>query len=340
MTPRRRIIPVFIPHLGCPQNCVFCNQKHISGQIKPVTGEDARRIISAALETMPQDAAFEIAYYGGSFTAIPARQQEELLGAAAEFTHRLGGGSIRLSTRPDCIDRETLDRLERFGVGTVELGSQSMDDEVLRLSDRGHSAEDTRRAARLIKARGFGLILQMMTGLPGDSLEKSLATARSIAALKPDGVRIYPTVIIRDTPLYDLWQRGEYAQHSPQEAAYWCSLILDIFDEAGIPVIRLGLNPSDELSGGQAAGGAYHPALGEMARSARYLRRAVSLLTGRSLDKSIILGVAPGQISAMTGQKRCNIQALRDMFGLDSVKIKETDTEKDNVILLYGERDR
>ncbi len=340
MTPRRRIIPVFIPHLGCPQNCVFCNQKHISGQIKPVTGEDARKIISAALETMPKDAAFEIAYYGGSFTAIPARQQEELLGAAAEFTHRLGGGSIRLSTRPDCIDGKTLDRLERFGVGTVELGSQSMDDEVLRLSDRGHSAEDTRRAARLIKARGFGLILQMMTGLPGDSLEKSLATARSIAALKPDGVRIYPTVIIRDTPLYDMWQRGEYAQHSPQEAADWCSLILDIFDEAGIPVIRLGLNPSDELSGGQAAGGAYHPALGEMARSARYLRRAVTLLTGRSLDKSIILGVAPGQISAMTGQKRCNIQALRDMFGLDSVKIKETDTEKDNVILLYGERDR
>lgn len=340
MTPRRRIIPVFIPHLGCPQNCVFCNQKHISGQTKPVAGDDARRIIAQALNTMQQDVKFEIAYYGGSFTAIPVAQQEDLLAAAAEFTGCLGGGRIRLSTRPDCIDRDTLERLRRYGVRTIELGSQSMDDEVLKLSDRGHTSADTQRAAKLIKEYGFELILQMMTGLPGDSFEKALLSAQRIAALQPDGVRLYPTVIIRDTPLYDMWQRGEYREHSPQEAALWCSELLDVFDEADIPVIRLGLNPSDELSGGQAAGGAYHPALGEMARSARYLKRAIQLLSGRELDENIVLGVAPGQTSAMTGQKRSNINALKERFNLRSVKIKETDIEKDKVTLLMGERDR
>lgn len=338
MSPRRRIIPVFIPHLGCPQNCVFCNQKHISGQAKPVTGADAGELIENGLKAMPQDAAFEIAFYGGSFTAIPVSEQEELLSTATRYTHRLGGGRIRLSTRPDCIDVDTLLRLRRFGVHTIELGSQSMDNEVLALSNRGHSAEDTQQAAQLIKEFGFELILQMMTGLPGDSFEKALESAKRIAALKPDGVRLYPTVIVRDTPLYDMWKMGQYREHSPAEAAQWCSELLDVFDEAGIPVIRLGLNPSDDLSGGQAAGGAYHPALGEMARSVRYLKRAQALLCNCRPGSRVVLGVAPGQISAMTGQKRTNITALIAQFGLRDIKITETDIEKGKVILIREEK--
>lgn len=324
---RNSIIPVFIPHLGCPHDCVFCNQKRISGSLLPACPEDVTRAIEDGLTKCERA---ELAFYGGSFTAIPVAEQTALLDAAQSYIAAGRITSIRLSTRPDAINQEILALLKAKGVKTIELGSQSMIDSVLAASWRGHTAEDTEKAAGMIKSAGFSLILQMMTGLPGSSPELDAETARRIAALRPDGVRIYPTVIVRDTALCDMWRAGEYPEHSVEDAVEICARILPIFEAAGIPVIRLGLNPTDELSGGDAVGGAYHPALGELVKGRIYLNRARALLQGVEADSSVLLGVHPSCVSQMTGQRRCNIAALCGEFALKQLKIVPTDVE-------YGE---
>ena len=205
MSARASIIPVFIPHWGCPHACVFCNQRRISGVKHPADAETVRAEVERARTVLPKGERAELAFYGGSFTAIPAEQQEALLSAAKAYLDEGVLSSIRLSTRPDAIDADVLSRLHRYGVETIELGAQSLCDEVLQCAHRGHTAADVENASRLIRASGFRLILQMMTGLPGDSPERSIRTAEKIISLKPDGVRIYPTVIVRDTELYDRW---------------------------------------------------------------------------------------------------------------------------------------
>lgn len=233
MSARESIIPVFVPHLGCPNDCVFCNQRRISGEQLPAGPETVKNAIESAAAFLPQGGKRQLAFYGGSFTAIPVCQQQALLSVAKEYLDRGDIDSVRLSTRPDAIDDEILHRLRAHGVETIELGAQSLDDEVLILSGRGHTAEDVGNASRLIKARGFKLILQMMTGLPGDTPEKDIETAKKIIALKPDGVRIYPTVIVRDTALYDMWQAGTYPEHSIEDAVQVCSELLPLFEAAG-----------------------------------------------------------------------------------------------------------
>ena len=208
MIPKRKIIPIFVPHLGCPNNCVFCNQRKISGSLVPATAETVRKEIEKAAAKLTGEA--EAAFYGGSFTAIDRSVQEQLLSAAKEYDFIK---SIRVSTRPDAVSPEALSLLKAYGASTVELGAQSMDPEVLRLSGRGHGPEDTRRAAAEVKKAGLNLILQMMTGLPGADADSDVASAIALAELGPDGVRIYPTVVIRDTPLYDMWQSGKYKEH-------------------------------------------------------------------------------------------------------------------------------
>ena len=334
MTPRESIIPVFVPHLGCPHQCVFCNQNHITGRPAPAVPETVTNAITAAAALTPSETKRQLAFYGGSFTAIPAPEQEALLAAARPFLESGVISSIRLSTRPDAIDAETLDRLRRFGVETVELGAQSMDDEVLRLSGRGHTARDVENASKMVKAAGFNLILQMMTGLPGDTDKKTAATAEKLIALAPDGVRIYPTVIVRDTPLYALWKAGEYREHTVEDAVRVCAAIVPMFEKAGIPVIRLGLNPTDELSGGEAAGGAYHPALGELVRSRIMLRRAEELLRDVPAGSAVELGVGRGEVSKMTGQHRCNVRALEEEFSLSALKIVDNGAPGGEIRLL------
>ena len=317
MTPRRCILPIFVPHAGCPNDCVFCNQKRISGSLLPASAETVRLAVSA----LKPGSGYELAFYGGSFTAIPEAEQEALLAAAIPARESGAVPAIRVSTRPDAVTVEKLARLRRYGVETVELGAQSMCDEVLRRSGRGHTREDTVKAAKLVKDAGFALILQMMTGLPGSNDTRDIETARSIAALAPDGVRIYPTVIIQNTPLEDLWRAGKYREHTVEEAVCVCARILPIFDAAGIPVIRLGLNPSDELSGGAAVGGAYHPALGELVRSRLWRDKAETLLSGAMPGEDIVLGVAPNRISVMTGQHRANLLYLQERFALRSIRV-------------------
>ena len=322
MSARESIIPVFVPHLGCPNDCVFCNQRRISGEQIPAGPDTVKNAIEGAA-FLPAGGKRQLAFYGGSFTAIPVVQQEALLAVAKCYLDRGDINSIRLSTRPDAIDHEVLNRLRFFGVETIELGAQSLDDEVLMLSGRGHTAEDVENASRLIKSRGFKLILQMMTGLPGDTPEKDIETAKKIIALKPDGVRIYPTVIVRDTALFDMWQAGSYHEHTVDTAVQVCAELLPLFEAAGIPVIRLGLNPTDDLSGGDAAGGAYHPALGELVKSHIMLRQAEPLFAGIEPGHRVTLEVGRGKNSQMVGQKRSNILYLKEKFALKELKVKE-----------------
>ncbi len=338
MTPRRRVIPVFVPHLGCPNDCVFCNQRRISGQLRPATPETVSEAIAGIPADFPEDVPIQLAFYGGSFTAIPEDEQDALLSAAGPLLKRFKNASLRVSTRPDVIDRPALERLLAYGVKTVELGAQSMCRDVLTAARRGHTPEDTVGAARLVSEAGLELILQMMTGLPADTPEKSLYTARRLIELEPDGVRIYPTVVIRDTALFELWRHGDYIEHTVEDAVSLCAELYELFEKAGIPVIRMGLNPTEDLTGGDAAGGAYHPAFGELVFSRVYLNRALALLGPQGPFKSVTLGVGKSRVSCMVGHAKSNIDALRRELGPITVRVRPAETQPGEIIIMDIEK--
>ena len=338
MSAKECVIPVFVPHLGCPHDCVFCNQRRISGSETPATAATVLQAIKQSAAVPRSGAKRQLAGYGGSFTALEASRQEELLAAAAAAAERGEIDSIRLSTRPDAIDGEALARLKRYSVETVELGAQSMDEDVLRRSGRGHTAADVVQAAKAVKAAGFRLILQMMTGLPGDSAERDVETAKKLIALHPDGVRIYPTVIVRDTALYDLWRAGKYREHTVEDAVAVCARLVPLFDEAGVPIIRLGLNPTEELSSGAAVGGAYHPALGELVRARVMRQKALGLLQGVEPGSAVTLGVRAEELSQMIGQRRENISFLCAALLLSELKVRSCAAEKGEIVILSVEK--
>lgn len=323
---RNRIIPLFIPHAGCPCACVFCDQKKITGMDTPVTPEQVQKEIEAALPWAGRGC--QLAFYGGSFTAMRRETQERLLGAAMPYLRDGSIHSIRLSTRPDAVDEETVARLKSYGVTTVELGCQSMDNKVLEMSSRGHTREDIIRASRLLHQGGLSQVLQMMTGLPGDDGTASITTAEQLIALHPQGVRIYPTVVLKNTELHRMVLRGEYQPQSVEAAVELCAQLYELFLAAEIPVIRVGLNPTEDLSGGEAVAGAYDPALGERVLSRMYRNRAEKLLWQQPEVKDAVFYVHPRRISVMVGQKRENICYLRERFGLSSIKVlSRTGTE-------------
>lgn len=331
MTARNSIIPVFVPHLGCPNDCVFCNQRRISGHIEPATAQTVKNAIEETAALTPSGTKRQLAFYGGSFTAIPEGQQLELFEAAQPYLAEGVISSVRLSTRPDAIDAAVLKRLKKYGVAVVELGAQSMCDRVLELSGRGHDSAAVENASKLIKAAGFDLILQMMTGLPGDTDESCIESAKKIIALEPDGVRIYPTVIVRDTVLCDMWHTGTYREHTVEDAVRICAKIVPLFNEAGIPIIRMGLNPTEELSGGDALGGAYHPALGELVFSRIMLQKARELLAEVKPESRVVLGVSRSDVSKMIGQHRCNVKALMSELSLAELKIHEASVKSGEI---------
>lgn len=315
---RNRILPIFVPHRGCPHQCVFCDQRTISGCRRPVTAADVTRLLTEALPLAGQGA--EAAFYGGSFTAIPAEQQQELLDAVRPFLQTGAVASVRVSTRPDAITPEALERLRRCGVCTVELGCQSMDDAVLNASGRGHGREVVAPAVALLRQYGFAVVLQMMTGLPEQTDESALKTARALAALRPDGVRLYPTVVVRGTALAERYADGSYRPQSLEEAMALGAKILELFLHSDIPVLRIGLQPSEELAQSVVAG-PYHPALGELVKSRVYRNRAQALLETVKPGSDAVLAVAPNRVSLMTGQKRCNVHWLRQRYDLHSLRI-------------------
>ncbi len=307
------VIPVFIPHLGCPHDCVFCNQKKIAGTINAPKPSEVSALLSHAFKKVDRA---EVAFYGGSFTALPLNEQEEYLKTAAQFNPE----AIRLSTRPDAINDKILTLLKNYGVKTIELGAQSMDDEVLRTAGRGHNAESVRQASRMIKEAGFNLILQMMVGLPEEDRNSAIITAKEIAALKPNGVRIYPTVVVRDTYLAELWQSGRYNAITVEKAVELCADITEIFDAADIPIIRMGLNPTEDLNGGDALAGAYHPAFGQLVR-ARLRLRVLRTELAKMKGKDIVIYANPRAISEIAGHKGENRRILQKEFKLNSISI-------------------
>jgi len=326
-------VPIFIPHLGCPQQCVFCDQRAIAAQKAP-TPDTVRAEIEAALThaTLP-----EIAFFGGSFTAIGEAEQKAFLATAAAFVEAGKARGIRLSTRPDCVDAAVLERLRHHPVTTVELGAQSMDDTVLHAAGRGHSAADTVRAARLIRAGGITLVLQMMTGLPASTPERDIGTARQLAALKPAAARIYPTCVIRGTPLEALWRQGSYTPQALEDAVETAAACLGIFTEAGIPVIRIGLNPTEELSGGAVAAGPYHPALGELTRARRLRHLAARQLDTLPQDSRVTLTVPAGKAPLLRGQKRCNLLWLAERYPGMTMAITEAAGQQSELEILHME---
>ena len=260
------IIPIFIPHLGCPNDCVFCNQKKITAKTAPVTIDDMKATVERYLSTLSDRGieTIEMAFYGGSFTGIPLELQRQYLSVAKDYKDRGIIRKIHLSTRPDYINEKILDNLKEFDVDIIELGVQSLDEEVLLLSNRGHNRQAVYQASELIKEYGFELGLQLMIGLPGDTHEKSVQSAKEAVAIGPSIARLYPTVIIRDTELYAKYQKGEYVPLSMEEAVRTAKEMYSILTNAGINVIRVGLKSTDLINEtGEIAGG-YHPAFRQL----------------------------------------------------------------------------
>lgn len=301
-------ISIFVPHLGCPHRCSFCNQNTISGAQTIPHAADVKAACDKAISDGVDIQNTEIAFFGGSFTAIPRSYMLELLEAAKPYVD-MGFAGIRCSTRPDAIDYEVLDLFKSYGGTAVELGVQSMDDEVLSANERGHSSQDVVAAARLVKAQGFTLGLQMMVGLYGSTHEKDMETARSILALSPDEVRIYPVVILKNTRLGDLYQSGEYTPYTLNTAVNICADLLDMFENAGVNVIKCGLHSSVDVES-DLLGGLYHPAFRELCESERFFKLMREFLGS---DKSAHFTVNPKDLSKALGQKRSNIRRFADM---------------------------
>ena len=306
-------IPIFVPHRGCPFDCVFCNQKHITGAGEEVTPETVKETIARYLKTLPQDGVIEAAFFGGSFTGIDFAEQRRLLAAAYPYVQTGKIQGIRLSTRPDYMDERICDQLTEFSVTTVELGVQSMDREVLLAARRGHTAEDVKKAVALLRQYPFQVGLQMMTGLPGDSPEKSVNTAKALIALKPDFVRIYPTLVVRDTYLEKMYQNGQYRPETLQEAVELCKTLLVMFSEAEIPVIRVALQTTDEIApGGAMVAGPFHSAFRELCEGEIFLDKMMELLV---INGPGIVLAHPKELSKAIGNRKRNLDRLRAQFG-------------------------
>lgn len=328
---KRALIPIFIPHLGCPNACVFCNQRAIAGQQVP-SGAQVRQQIEAALQYTLQP---QIAFYGGSFTAIDKALQREYLSAAYPFVQSGQADSIRLSTRPDCIDSQGLSLLASYGVRTVELGAQSMHDAVLQASGRGHTAAHTVDAVKLLRQRGFEVILQLMVGLPGADQACEVASARAMAALRPDAVRIYPVCVLPHTQLAERYRTGAYMPLTVEDATELCADVLEVFDDAGIPAVRIGLNPTEEL-GSSVLAGAYHPAMGELVRSRLLRRKVCAMLDAVAPPAVVTLRVPRGRGPLLRGQKNCNMQFFKDRYPRLAITIAEDLPPEEKIVVAIG----
>ncbi len=314
-------ISLFVPHMGCPHQCSFCNQKTISGAANELTPQEVTETLLKASEDNLNPENTEIAFFGGSFTTIERNYMVSLLESAKPFIDKGFFKGIRISTRPDAIDKEILRILKEYNVTAIELGAQSTDSEVLLLNRRGHTKEHIINASKLIKENGFSLGLQMMTGLLGDSDEKSLKTCEDIISLKPDTVRIYPTVTLEGTYLGELYKKGEYKPQTLDNAVSLCGKLLKKFYDEDIKVIRLGLHSGGNVEEGFLAG-PYHPAFGELCEGEIYLNEAKKQLEDMPKGEKLIF-VNPKEISKMIGQKGKNKKYLADMGYIVSVKGKE-----------------
>ena len=272
MKSRNVIIPIFIPQEGCPHKCVFCNQETISGEENRVTAVDVVNTIEEYLPTInKENTIVEVSFFGGTFTGIPIEKQKELLSVAKEYKDNGSIDKIRMSTRPDYIDRKILEHLKNYDVDIIELGVQSLDEEVLRKSGRGHTIEDVYEASSLIKEYGITLGHQMMLGLPGDSFEKDIETTKRIIEMKPALCRIYPSLVIKNTPMEKMLNMGIYKPYTLEEAIDICKVVYKMLIDNDIEVIRVGLQTTNEINyDGDILDGPFHPAFRELVEGSIY----------------------------------------------------------------------
>ena len=320
------IIPIFVPHLGCPNNCTFCNQKRISGQTKMVTAQDVKDTIDFFLKHFKDDFKYvEVAFFGGSFTAIDEKTQVELLEAVQEYIQDKKVNSIRISTRPDCIDKEILKRMKKYHVKTIELGVQSTNNYILKRCKRGHTYEDTKKASKLIRRHGFILGHQMMVGLPESTKQDEINTAKELIRLKPKIVRIYPVLVIKDTELADEYERGEYTPLTVGQAVERCKEIVDLFNRNKINVIRVGLQNTEEITDpgtekSSVIAGPYHPAFRQLVESSMWYDSIVNEIKKVNAKvKKVKIIANDANVNNIIGHKKENIEKLKDVYDVEVV---------------------
>ena len=324
------IIPIFVPHLGCPNNCTFCNQKKISGQTKMVTKQDVKDTIEYYLKNFKDDHKYvEVAFFGGSFTAIEKEKQEELLEAVQEYIHNKKVHSIRVSTRPDCIDKDILKRLKKYNVKTIELGVQSTNNYILSRCKRGHTGEDVKKASKLIRRYGFVLGHQMMVGLPESTKQDEINTAKELIKLKPEIVRIYPVLVIKDTELAEEYQRGEYTPLTVGQAVERCKEIVDLFNRKKITVIRIGLQNTEEITDpslkeSSVVAGPYHPAFRQLVESSMWYDSIVNEIKKVNAKvKKVKIKANDKNVNNIIGHKKENITKLKEVYDVDVIIEKD-----------------
>ena len=319
------IIPIFIPHAGCPYQCVYCNQISVTGAKQRLLNSDElhRHICEFLIYKKEYRKPVEIAFFGGNFLGLEDAKIRSLLALAAEFIEDGRIDGIRFSTRPDTISDRTLEIIRDYPVSTVELGVQSMNDRVLTLVGRGHSASDTVRAFEQLKMRNLGIGLQMMVGLPGDDESGALTTAQKIIDLGPDVVRIYPTLVVSNTRLARWYRRGDYTPLSLEEGVSLVKKIYLKFNQAGINVIRMGLQASKDLDNGATVlAGPHHPAFGHLVHCEFFLDMAVAAIeSADSINQNLTIFVHPRSIPKMRGLKNSNIEKIKTRYQFKSIMV-------------------
>lgn len=339
MEKRHINIPIFIPHEGCPNACVFCNQHTITCTENGGASRDIRPEIESCLATVDtENCECEIAFFGGSFTGIDRGDMIRLLETAYEYVKLGKVQSIRLSTRPDFIDEEILELLGKYGVKHIELGIQSLDDRVLEASKRGHTAEISRKACRMITEHGFSLTGQMMIGLPGAATQSEVETAKEIVSLGADSARIYPTVVFFDTELCEMAKRGEYTPLTNEQAAERAAKVYKVFADSKVKLLRIGLQSGEGISDDNVYGGANHSAIGEMVLGAyyydlickkcRYLTKNGEITEGDVIILEVYCAV--GETSKVAGQKKINKKKITDYFAAFGVKVDKVKIIEDS----------
>jgi len=313
--PKHYTIPIFIPELACPFQCVFCNQEKISGQQHIPDENEIIKTITDHLDSFKsQNRWVELGFFGGSFTGIPIDEQKRYLQMVQAFIDENKINAIRLSTRPDYISEEILAVLKNYRVSTIELGAQSMDDEVLKKSFRGHTVKQTEDAAKMILANGFKLGLQMMIGLPGDTLEKSISTVKKIIELGATNTRIYPAVVIRGTAMHKWYEDGKYIPLNMEEAVQWTSRILPLFEKAGVKILRVGLHPSEGLlSGHELVAGPFHQSFKELVLTEIWKQQFGELLE-KEKTGNITIQASPKELNYAIGYGAANKKMLLQKF--------------------------
>ncbi|MFA8298996.1 MAG: elongator complex protein 3 [Hyphomicrobiales bacterium] len=309
-------IPIFVPELACPFQCIYCNQRKISGQLRIPEEQEIKDTIEKYLQTIPKGNSFiEIGFFGGNFTGIAPKIQENFLKIVQPYVHSGKIKGIRLSTRPDYINEKNLDFLKKYGVNTIELGAQSLDNEVLQKSFRGHSFEQVQEASNLIIKKGFSLGLQMMLGLPGDTKEKALFTANKIVELGADNTRIYPCLVIKGTELEHIYNKGEYQPLSMEQAVDWAKEVLLIFEKNNVNILRVGLHPSEGLMNGEdLIAGPYHVSFKEFVLSSIWHDIIMKTIDKNVYGDNISINVPVKEINYAIGYKSVNRNWLLQRF--------------------------